>query len=195
MVIAALCETLRAVCLAARMLLTLCFLSQQPRCVLEIVLHGTTHGGAHLLACKLHANRSAEKTRALPEASFLEAVKLEACRLDRSGGSLYDAFAAGCPLPQCRSTSSHLANHSSLFYATAASFGASRACRYAVATPRCARDRERVTRCISIFSQLHFTWPRLLEESARQNMQNPPPSTNTRASRRRRRREDTTKIT
>ena len=59
------------------------------------------HGGAHLLACKT-ANRSAEKTRALPEASFLEAVKLEACRLDRSGGSLYDAFAAGCPLPQVR---------------------------------------------------------------------------------------------
>ena len=74
------------------MLLTLCFLSQQPRCVLEIVLHGTTHGGAHLLACKLHANRSAEKTRALPEASFLEAVKLEACRLDRSEGSLYDVL-------------------------------------------------------------------------------------------------------
>ena len=119
------------------------------------------HGGAHLLACKT-VNRSAEKTRALPEASFLEAVKLEACRLDRSGGSLYDAFAAGCPLPQRESTSSHLANHSSLLRDRREFRRFSGLSVHRGYSAVCWRDRERENRAYSIFSQLHFTWPRLL---------------------------------
>ena len=67
---------------------------------------------------------------------FLEAVEREASRLDRSGGSLYDAFAAGCPLPQVRINLSDLAI-CLLLLRDRVPVGP---CRYAAATPRRVRE-------------------------------------------------------
>ena len=53
-----------------------------------------TRGGWHLFGCNAELEWLG-KTRSQRAGSFLEAVEWEACRLDRSGGSLYDVFAAG----------------------------------------------------------------------------------------------------
>ena len=81
-----------------------------------------TRGGWHLFGCNAELEWLG-KTRSQRAGSFLEAVEREASRLDRSGGSLYDAFAAGCPLPQVRINLSDLANCLLLLRPPRESFG------------------------------------------------------------------------
>ena len=67
------------------------------------------HGDESLRFAFISLQIEAGKTRPCTSGCFREAVEREASRLDRSGGSLYDAFAAGCPLPQVRINLSDLA--------------------------------------------------------------------------------------
>ena len=89
------------------------------------------HGDESLRFAFISLQIEAGKTRPCTSGCFREAVEREASRLDRSGGSLYDAFAAGCPLPQVRINLSDLAFASS-YYATACLSGP-------VGTPRLLR--------------------------------------------------------
>ena len=94
------------------------------------------HGDESLRFAFISLQIEAGKTRPCTSGCFREAVEREASRLDRSGGSLYDAFAAGCPLPQVRINLSDLAI-CLLLLRDRVPVGP---CRYAAATPRRVRE-------------------------------------------------------